>query len=82
MARRLVIAAVLASMPILAGCGMEFAQARPDATPFAAADGECWDYAGVAAPDDHLAMYETCMARHGWRSCAERGGCGPEAPSP
>ena len=71
-------ALVLALVPALAGCGPQFAPTRPHATPFAAADGDCWEHSGNVAPNDRQpAMYAKCMARHGWTSCGERG-CRPD----
>jgi hypothetical protein len=73
---RLEIAAALVAGLLLAGCErQQFVLERPDATPFAAADGDCWDYAGVVAPDDHPAMYAKCMARHGWATCGAQAAC-------
>jgi hypothetical protein len=76
--RRLARAALLAALPALAGCQAPFAPTRVDATPFAEADDECWDYAAIVAPDEgHPAMYAKCMARHGWASCGAAGPCRP-----
>jgi len=82
MAIRSAIAALLASL-LLPGCAaQEFVPTRVDPTPFEAADGDCWNYAGTVAPDDHTAMYAKCMARHGWTACGP-GGCGsPPPPRP
>ena len=78
--KSLAFSIVLAAVPLLAGCRMEFDPTRPDATPFAAADGDCWEYAAAVAPGDaHPAMYAKCMARHGWVSCGRGSQCRSEA---
>ena len=71
---------LLVAVPALVGCQPPFAPTRPDATPFAAADSDCWEHSGNVTPDDRQpAMYAKCMALHGWTSCGPRRRCGPEA---
>jgi hypothetical protein len=80
MLQRCARAVVLVLVLALAGCQAgEFAPTRADATPFAAADSDCWDYSGNVAPDDtQPAMYAKCMARHGWVTCGQRRRCEPD----
>jgi hypothetical protein len=67
---------LLVLLSAVVGCQRDFAPTRPDATPFAAADNDCWDYSGSVSPDDSQpAMYAKCMARHGWASCGTRRNC-------
>jgi hypothetical protein len=79
MLQRCLRAVVCLLVAALAGCRMDFAPSRPDATPFAAADNDCWDYSGNVAPDDaQPALYAKCMARHGWTSCGPGRRCAPD----
>ena len=76
----LVRALLLALLPALAGCQPQFAPTRPDPTPFAAADSDCWEHSGNVAPNDNQPIeYTKCMARHGWASCGPGERCRREA---
>lgn len=67
------IAAVIAALA-LAGCQGHYSQVRADATPFALADDDCWQFSGSTVAGDYELAYAKCMARHGWT------GCGPANP--